>query len=414
MAAFSMIGLAFSPRFGAAVSQVVHVSENTGVLSVFAFFWVIFEIAVITAGSVFGALINDVVPRRFLGRFFGLFRAVSLIAGMIFNHWLIGWAVTHFFAIFLGISLLFGIGFTIMCLKVKEGDYPPPVDNPDDPRTRGLVNNVRIYFTECFSHPYYLWVFLAMLFAGLTFIPYNTFSIPYWKQLNPCPVWYPDPAKWDFNMSRYGDLTAFSYGVSLCLAWPLGWLVDKLHSLRVGLAALALYALSVLYGSFFVNDPRTFGVALVAHTVLSGTYFTATASLGQALLPKLKYGQFASAAGLVGSVGNIFLGLVLGPILDLSHHNYRLTFIMGLILCATTIFLLAVVYRNFMLHGGPTGYVAPEPKSDSDASSNGFEVIPVAAIAGAANEPESKQCPRCQRVTVPEAGHCPQCGAVIG
>jgi hypothetical protein len=41
----------------------------------------------VIANAVFGGLINDVVPPALIGRFFGLFRAVSLLAGIIFNFW---------------------------------------------------------------------------------------------------------------------------------------------------------------------------------------------------------------------------------------------------------------------------------------------------------------------------------------
>src|SRR5690606_29629197 len=79
------------------------------------------------------------------------------------------------------------------------------------------------------------------------------------------------------------------------------------------------------------------------------------------LFPKLKFGQFASAAGIVGSLGSIGLGLILGPILDLTGNYYRLTFIMGLVLCLASIVLLYMVYTRFMALGGPKHYVAPEP-----------------------------------------------------
>lgn len=362
IAALSMVGLAYCPMIGEKVAGVTGMSLNASVLMLFAVFWTLFEFAVITAGAVFGGLINDVVPRQFLGRFFGLFRAVSLTAGMIFNYWLMKWAETHFFEIFVAIGLLFGVGFTIMCLKVREGEYPPVQYGPaGDHRSAGFVGACKIYFRECFSRPYYLWIFFAMLFAALTFAPFNLFSLPYAKALN-------------MDMGDYGKLIAASYFISLCLAYPLGWLVDKFHSLRVGLVALGLYALSVLYGSVFVHDGKTFGVALVAHTVLSGTYFTATASLGQALFPRMKFGQFASAAGVVNSFGNMILGLIIGPMLDWSGSNYRLTFVAGLILCVTTIGLLCVVYARFMNMGGPKGYVAPGDEVTPPVG--GFEVLP--------------------------------------
>ncbi len=344
----SMVGLAFCPVLGERTHELLADSSpglNAITLAYFALFYTIFEFACIASLVLFGALVNDVVPRSLIGRFYGLFRAVSLGAGMIFNYWLLGWSETHFTIIFLCISLLFGVGYTFMCLVVKEGEYPPPP--PVDPERTGFFNAAGRYLKECFCNSYYRWVFFAMLIAGLVFMPYNTFSLPFAKSIN-VPV------------DHYGRLIAGSFVVSLVLAYPLGWLVDRYHALRVGIVTMAIYLVSTIYGWFFVKDPATFGVALVAHTILSGAYFTATAGLGAFLFPKSKFGQFASAAGIVGSLGVIVAGLIIGPVLDATGKNYQLTFLFGFLLCVTALILLTIVYRRFMKLGGPKHYVAPE------------------------------------------------------
>ena len=71
--------------------------------------WALFELASITCNAVFAGLVNDVVPRSVIGRFFGMFRAVSLIAGMMFHYKLLGVAQDHYVAIFLGIGALCGV-----------------------------------------------------------------------------------------------------------------------------------------------------------------------------------------------------------------------------------------------------------------------------------------------------------------
>lgn len=358
----SMCGLSTAPMLGAWTHQILGNSSlgvNFNTLAYFAIFYTLFEFACIASLVLFGALVNDVVPRSVIGRFFGLFRTVSLGAGMIFNSYLLAKLETHFFEIFMGISLVFGLGFAFMCIMVREGEYPPPADNPDDIRARGFLPAAKLYLRECFKTPYYRWVFMLMLLAGLTFLPFNTFSIPYAQSLG-------------MPMQKYGDYIAMSYLTSFILAYPLGWLVDKFHALRVGIATMAIYLLATTYGAFFVTDPRTFAIALVVHVVLSGLYFTATASLGQMLFPKLKFGQFASAAGIVASAGSILLGLVLGPVLDLSGNAYRLTFVAGLALCVSTLASQWIVHRHFMRLGGPAGYVPPEPAESP--SPRGFAV----------------------------------------
>jgi hypothetical protein len=265
---------------------------------------------------------------------------------MIFNYFLLKYVETHFTLMFSLIAAIFGAGFITMCLNVKEGEYPPAEVNSDDPRAGGFFAAVGIYCRECFSRPYYLWCFAAITLGTVTFVPFNTFSIYYAKQLN-------------VDIGRYGELVTYCYFTSMCLAYVLGWSVDKFHSLRIGITTMALYAFSTLWGFIYAKDARTYEIALVAHVVLSGCYFTATASLAQALLPRAKFAQFASAAVVLTSIARMVVGPSLGFILDHTNHNYRLTFLAGLILCLITIIVMLIVYRQFLTYGGHKSYVAP-------------------------------------------------------
>lgn len=101
-------------------------------------------------------MINDVVPAALIGRFFGLFRAISLIVGGLLNHFLLGKAEDHFLEIFVVMGLIYGVGFGLMCLNAKEGEYSVIYDS--GPREGSRVA-VKRYCRECFTHPYYLWLF---------------------------------------------------------------------------------------------------------------------------------------------------------------------------------------------------------------------------------------------------------------
>jgi MFS family permease len=345
----AMYGLAFTPKLGAYFHTSLGESSpglNLCTLAAFAIFWTIFELATVTANAVVGGLINDVVPQPVIGRFFGLFRAVSLMDGIIFNYFLIGKAEQYYFWIFVGIGTFYGVGFTLMCLMVKEGDYPPP-ETPPPPQKRRAFHGIRTYMRECFAHRYYLWVFIATTLCQLSFAPVNSFSVFFAKSVS-------------MNMDVYGKYIAFCYVCSLLLAYPLGSLADRFHPLRVGMVAIGLYAVTALWGAFYAIDPGSFGIGLVLHTILSGTYFTSMASIGQRLFPKLKFAQYASAAGVMLATFTAVVPPVMGAILDLSGHVYRYTFLASFILGTLGLFSLIHVYRQFLKHGGPKGYVAPE------------------------------------------------------
>ncbi|NBY65681.1 MAG: MFS transporter, partial [Verrucomicrobia bacterium] len=125
----SMVAVAFSPSLGQLLHQILGQFSpglSTCTLIIIAMGWGVFELATVVANAVFYGLINDVVPSSLLGRFYGVFRAISLIASILFNYYVFGKAEQHFPLVFLGIGLVYGLSFTMMCLKVKEGEYSPP------------------------------------------------------------------------------------------------------------------------------------------------------------------------------------------------------------------------------------------------------------------------------------------------
>lgn len=346
VASLAMVGLAFSPMLGQMFHDLLGTHSpgyDALTIAFLGIFWIIFEVGTIAANSIFGALINDVVPHQFLGRFYGLFRAFSLIAGIVFNFWLLGKAEQHYMWIFISIGIMYGIGFLIMCLKVKEGVYPPlpPKSNTDTP-----FAGVSTYFKECFANPYYRWVFISFTISSLAFMPVNLFSVFYAKSLN-------------VSMDDYGRFIAVTFVISLILSWFLGSLADRFHPLRMCMASLLLYVITALLGGIFIQGRLTFGIALISHCVISGIFFTGTASLGQRLYPKEKFAQFASACGIIASISTMVASPVIGKILDISHHAYQWTYIMGAGIALSGFWTTLIVYRKFLTMGGHKHYQPP-------------------------------------------------------
>ncbi|MDP2137349.1 MAG: MFS transporter [Candidatus Didemnitutus sp.] len=349
IAALGMIGLGFSPQLAATLHATLGASSpgvNPLSLILFAVFWTLFEFGTLAANVIFLGLINDIVPEGLLGRFFGLFRAMSLIAGIVFNYWILAEAEEHYKAIFIGIGIIYGVGFLMMCFRVKEGEYPPPKAS-DSPKPGNFAFAARTYLRECFSNPYYVWVFIGYNLCFVALAPINLFSLFFAKSLQ-------------MSMGDFGKLFAITYAISLTLSYFLGVLADRFHPLRVGIVASALYAIFSLWGGFFITDTLTFSIAFVAHGVLSGAFLTTTASFGQRLFPRARFAQFYSALMLVQAAGIMVVPLIIGAVLDYSHHNYRLTFVASGILSTLGVAACLVVHKRFMALGGPKNYQAPE------------------------------------------------------
>jgi len=345
----SMCGMAFSPWIGTWLHGRMGWAPETlnlTVLLVLGCCWTLLDFATVVATALFGALVNDVVPRELIGRFYGLFRVVSLLAGIIFNSMVIGHAKEQYVLILASVGVLFGVGITMMGLMVKEGGYPPP-PQPVPGEKRGPIAAVRTYARDCFSKPYYLWIYAAMGFALLAFGPVNLYSI-YARE------------SFGLSLATYGKYIYVAYCCSLLLAYPLGWMADRFHPLRMAVATLGVYAVVMTVGYFGIVGPRSFGVVFLLHIVLSGCYFTGAAALGPMLFPKLKFAEFASAGAVLIAIGNILLGLLLGMFLDKLGHDYRYAFGVGAVIGLLALGSTLVVYRRFMAMGGPGGYVAPE------------------------------------------------------
>ena len=343
----SMVAVAFSPVIGQGLHQLLGQSSpglSTCTLIIIALGWGVFELATVVANAVFYGLINDVVPSSLLGRFYGVFRAISLIASILFNYFIFGKAEEHFPLVFIGIGLVYGLSFTMMCLKVKEGEYaPPPI-----PKAGGgnFFVAARTYFHECFSKPYYLWVFVSIALPWIAFIGVNHFSVYFAKSLA-------------MDMGFYGKCLALTYGCSLVLSYPLGMLADKFHPLRTSLVVISLYALVTAAGAIFSTNPQSFAVFFVLHGVLSGAWFTSSASLPLRMFPKENFSQFYSALNMFIGLGIMTAGPIVGQLIDLTKKFYQLTFIASSTLAFLAIFIGLIVHAKFMKLGGPKDYVPP-------------------------------------------------------
>ncbi len=355
-----MVGLAFSPVIGTYVHAMLGPDApgmDTVVILSFGVFWVIFEIASIVAGTVYGALINDVVPQEVLGRFFGMFRALGLLAGIIFNFSIFGKADTEYVWIFLGMGALYGVGFTLMCLKVKEGDYPADLPMDKGRNIQGFINGVKTYFQESFRLPYYRLLFIYGAVAAQLGAPIAPFILYFSKSPG-------------INMStdHYGKYVALTYVFSLGFAYPLGMIADRFHPVRATMGALALYTIGTFWGGFYARDEFNFAIAFVLNGVLAGVYYTVSASMGLRLLPRAEFAQLSSAGGIIGGIFGMLLSPLVGFCLDHAHHNYRYTFLISGVLSSIALTALIIVHWEFMKLGGPDNYKAPEPSGNNCSS----------------------------------------------
>lgn len=344
-----LAGLGFTPLLARLIRQAVgaeHISYNLTALLVFCFFWIILDFGTTLAGAIFNALATDVVPTEFLGRFFAMFRAVSLGCAFLFNYFVMGYAETHALVIFLGLAALYGIGLFSICLKVKEGEYPPPEAETSGPPT--VKSAVKTYFRECFSLPYYRWVIMASVVSGFSVVPFNIYGIFYAKSLN-------------MDMDFYGKVSSLICLVSFVLSFFLGWFSDRFHPIRTGMVSMALQTVILFIGGRIATTESVFAWLFLVQGISIMSYNTLMASYAPRLFPREYFAQFNSAMMLINALASVIGAPLVGKFLDLTGNYYPHLFTIGGVIGLCGLGCFVMVYRGYQRYGGDSGYIAPAP-----------------------------------------------------
>ena len=327
---------------GGSVSPRTVALCTVGVFVVCAHF---FELVVSTA---YYCLINDVVPEAFLARFLALFNMVNRLANFVFVMFILGNALTYTREIFVSISLLYFISFMLMGWRVKEGNYPPPA-----PRPPGRMGSVTTYFRECFGRKYYVYFFLGVTFFGIASVV-GVFQVFFIQSIG-------------LSLDQYGKIAAWTGIPLLLLMYPAGALVDRIHPIRAVLLCLVAYNLYNLVMLVFAHDIVSYAVIYSCFGVLPGAVFNvAFVPLHMKILPRDRYGQFASAAALMGAAATVVFSYAAGVFMDWVG-NYRFIFVWTLVFQTLSFLCFYMVYRHWRIHGDTRDEVAPSV-SDSTAT----------------------------------------------
>lgn len=292
-------------------------------LPMLAVSWTIFEMATIVGNPLFLALINDTVPRPILGRFFGLFRIVSLATGAgFFALFFRNELVTVFQPLLLAITAIYLGCMLLVCWRVREPSYgPAPQRSVWRPLQPGDGQWGRL--------------FAAVSVGAVAVLPINI------NALNAC-------AQFGADAGDFGGAIALTYAISILLAWPLGWLADRYHPLRVGTAVLLAYALCMLLAWRLVDQRTGFLLALIVHGVLSGCFLTGTVSLLPALLPRERFSQLAAVSASMTALLVVVSTVALGALLDAAGRDYRLLYLAGALTAGCGVLIWRSLLRRYL------------------------------------------------------------------
>ncbi len=340
---------------------VGRMEETNVVLVCLGVFMVGFQFFNLFITSVYYYLFNDVVPHAFLARFMALFRMVGGGAGAAYSYFGLKYANTHMQVIFLVAGLLYLLAFLMMCWKVKEGDYPPPA--PYIGERQGIVGAIHTYASECFTHRFYWYLFLANSCFAMTWAS-GAYSLIY------------NTKYMGLDLGFLGKVGGICGIISMVLLYPAGILADRAHPLRVMLASVALLAclgpLGIAFAFFrpalSLETTTWIYLAFSAIGLPVGTLYSATElPTLMRLFPQARYGQFCSANALIRSLALIAGGLACGGFLDLvkrlnpdPNFCYRFLPVWNTFFYVATLACLILLYREWNRLGGMRNFVPPE------------------------------------------------------
>ncbi|MBS1372021.1 MAG: MFS transporter [Lentisphaeria bacterium] len=308
-----------------------------GVLVVF------YQLFYLFVGSTIYYLFVDVVPRHYIGRYMALFNMIGAVKGFVFGQYLFKFARNYSAELYTGIALFYLATMALMLWKVKEGKYPP-VDEAE--KRCSFLDGVRTYFRECFSIPFYIWLFLAMGINYASNVCRNLFIVFFAEQ------------NIGLNYEQIGTVNGYAALLAVLCAMPLGFLNDRIHPLKVftlgGVMVMVFNALA-----FFLI--RSYDGYFIWTLLLSLAYtvqYSAALPMSAALFPGSRYGQFGSAQAMFVSVILIVANSLGGWFMD-KVKDYRYLYAWDFFFTVIALAALLMVFRLWKRYGGEKNYIAP-------------------------------------------------------
>ena len=310
-----VISISFMPdfyhylmRFGSVAAVLNRIPVNGEVLFI--------GIASIISGlfngvvlAIFSYYYWDVVPKVVLGRFNSMAKIVTVSSGMIWNFFIVGYAEHHTKVVYVAVSVFCLAVYLLSVWKVKEGEYPPP-----EPRkTNSIFEAFKDYFRDCFSKPYYLWIFIGTLFMqlGNSAGGFQFFYLRYDLGLDLTATGW---------INGVGSMATTIFGV--LFGYMAGSMIDRLKPIRVIPVCLFIWSMLVLISYFYIHDKNSAAVMAVLIQINSFVFGVSLGAVTVELFPREKLGQFCSAqAFFYQTIIMVLNPLVISPLFDWLKFN---------------------------------------------------------------------------------------------
>lgn len=322
----------FSPEIGTYIARFFDgLNPMKAALICISIFSIGFAVFNMFVSSVFYYLFADVVPAKFMGRFMAAFNMAGAATGFVFSRYILKYAEEHAGMIYTSISLIYLVAFTLICFNIKEGQYPPLTDKE---KNANLKDNIKNYFTDCFSQSFYILIFAATALNAISTLCRAMFNVFFARE------------NIGLTLGQYGIIMSYVGILGMITAFPLGWISDKIHPIRMNILGVLLVVITNIYGFFFATNYVNFFIVTILLGIVYSIQSISTIPMFAALFPKEKFGQFCSAQAMMRSVVLIGANYGAGLFLDIMK-DYRYLFIWDAFFTFLALVMMLLVYRRW-------------------------------------------------------------------
>ncbi len=375
----------FTLRFGDALSAwaqpLWHTSPATMTALVMGIIMVLYQFFAMWANSVIWYIFIDIIPPEFFGRIMACVRLALQFGAAFFHYFLFPHAQKHSTAIFLGLAAFYGIGITLFCLNVKEGEYPPLTEEQlARKKAKGLdrlkakILGLKDFVKFTFCHRVYWLRYLIFISGSLSGAAgvFNYYLVS--KQLK-------------LTDADYGHMNGISGMVlagGIFMAALLPTLVNRWHPTRIivyhyifanlsGLPFLLRWVFGTMPPQVLVNLSI---VSAIINLLISGLFAICDQPMEMMLFPKSRYGTFCAMQAMLRSWASLLSGLLVARLFDYAaaHFSntafaleygdgwhYRFSQPWSIPWCILLAVCAYLLYREWNRLGGYHSYASPTP-----------------------------------------------------
>ncbi len=378
----SLLLFAFTDKIGPWFSNLAAplIASSPAVMTVAAIAIVMFmyQFYYMYVGSVIYYLANDIIPKEFFGQIMAAINIAVNLGNTLFFVLIYGNAKEWYREIFVVGAIVYGVGTLLMCLFVKEGEYPPNEgENSLKESSKTVIavfkkwlDGLLIFIKESFASRIYVLRYLLTVLGGVGGVAF-TYSFFLRRELN-------------IDLAAMGQTDGYAGLINLCayflVLFVFGVFVSRWHPVRIIVYNVMFGFVGTLVGCRWLLGTLTPNTFVITSLIIAAAGVPLGTIVGVAGLPfemltfpKSRFGSFCSMQALLRSTSVTIVGLFFASGLDFiqgfyeegSTVYYRYTMLWPVFLGVFQVIVGICLYREWNRLGGYKNYACPAPWSSS-------------------------------------------------